>query len=96
MEKATYFDKENPLNSLLELEMKEKIDALIETMPEKCQKVYKLSRYEFKKNKEIATKLGITVKMVEKHISKALLILRKGLSYYLGIILVFLFEIFKI
>jgi len=32
------------------------------------------------KNKQIAEQLGISGKMVEKHISKALMILRSGLS----------------
>jgi RNA polymerase sigma-70 factor (ECF subfamily) len=82
LERSAYFDNNNPLQSLLELEMKEKIETLVETMPEKCQKVYKMSRHDFLKNKEIANELDISVKMVEKHISKALMTLRFGLSDY--------------
>src|SRR3712207_9176349 len=38
----------------------------------KCKKVFIMSRYHDLKNREIAEKLNITVKAVEKHISKAL------------------------
>jgi RNA polymerase sigma-70 factor (ECF subfamily) len=56
-------------------------------MPEKCRKVYILSRQKYLKNIQIADELGISVKMVEKHISKALLILRSGLTEFLSVIL---------
>lgn len=94
-ERSAYFDRVDPLRSLLELELKEKINILIETMPEKCQKVYKMSRHDLLKNKQIAQQLGISVKMVEKHISKSLMILRVGLKDYLGIFLFILIEIIK-
>lgn len=89
-EKAACFDFEDPLHSLMELEIEEKIENIIQTMPEKCRKVYVLSRQNYLKNIQIADELGISVKMVEKHISKALLILRSGLTEYLSLIL-FLF-----
>jgi RNA polymerase sigma-70 factor, ECF subfamily len=94
-ERSAYFDRVDPLHSLLELELNEKINILIETMPEKCQKVYKMSRHDLLKNKQIAQQLGISVKMVEKHISKSLMILRAGLKDYLGIFLFILIEIIK-
>lgn len=94
IEKSVYFENDDPLHSLLELELNEKIEETIKTMPEKCQKVYKMSRQDFLKNKQIATKLGISVKMVEKHISKALQILRSGLSDYMGILLIILLNNF--
>ncbi len=87
LEKQVYQNSESPYFSLLELEMDEKINDLIENMPEKCRRVFILSRFEHLKNREIATKLGISVKMVEKHISKALLILRRDLAEYISILL---------
>lgn len=94
IEKSVYFENDDPLHSLLELELNEKIEETIKTMPEKCQTVYKMSRQDFLKNKQIANKLGISVKMVEKHISKALQILRSGLSDYMGILLIILLDNF--
>lgn len=46
-------------------------------MPEKCREVFELSRFEQLTNKGIAERLGISVNTVEKHIGKALAILRK-------------------
>ncbi len=82
-EKSIYFDNNNPQTSLLEGELEEKINTIIESMPEKCQSVYKMSRHDYLKNKQIAEQQGISVKMVEKHISKALMILRSGLKDYM-------------
>ncbi|WP_430971835.1 RNA polymerase sigma-70 factor [Sunxiuqinia rutila] len=41
-------------------------------LPEKCREVFELSRFEGLKNREIAEQLGISVKAVEGHITKAL------------------------
>ena len=48
----------------------------IENLPQKCQEVFKLSRYEYLSNKEIADRLQIAESTVEKHINKALKRLR--------------------
>jgi RNA polymerase sigma-70 factor (ECF subfamily) len=87
LEQAIYMDTESPYFSLLEKELEEKINEVIERMPEKCKEVFKLSRFENMKNREIAEHLDISVKMVEKHISKALVILRRDLADYVGILL---------
>ncbi len=94
VEKDAYFDDNNPLQSLLELEINGKMDEIVQSMPEKCRQVFKMSRRDFLKNKEIAKKLDISVKMVEKHISKALALLRGGLSDYLTVFLVLLLHNF--
>jgi RNA polymerase sigma-70 factor (ECF subfamily) len=49
-------------------------------MPEKCREVFELSRFESLTNKGIAERLGISVNTVEKHMGKALAILRKEFS----------------
>ena len=87
MEKSMYFDLDDPLHSLFEKEIEEKVDELVRSLPEKCRQVFTMSRQDYLKNKQIAEKLGISVKMVEKHISKALSILRAGLSEHTKIIL---------
>ncbi|WP_432712068.1 sigma-70 family RNA polymerase sigma factor, partial [Pedobacter sp.] len=48
----------------------------IELLPEKCRKVFKLSRLEGLKYRDIALQLGISEKTVENHMSNALRILR--------------------
>lgn len=52
------------------------LSMLIETLPNKCKEVFKLSRLEQKKHKEISELLGISTKTVEVHITKALKIIR--------------------
>jgi RNA polymerase sigma-70 factor (family 1) len=56
------------------------IKAAIDDLPDQCKRVFILSRKLGLKNKEIADFLNISVKVVEKHISKALLILRQALK----------------
>lgn len=81
----------NQYDELLLKEMAANIDSFIETLPNQCKKVYKMSRIENLKNKEIAHILNISEKTVEKHISKALEELRShlmrikafGLFFYL-------------
>ncbi len=57
-----------------------KLENAIEQLPKKCREVFKLSRLEQKKHKEIAEILGISTKTVEVHISKALRFLKTNVS----------------
>jgi RNA polymerase sigma-70 factor (ECF subfamily) len=92
-ERRVYADFKDPFHSLLEAELDKRISCVIEMLPEKCRDVFKMSRKEQLKNREIADKLGISVKMVEKYISKAIRVLRTELIDYVTIlsILFFLF-----
>ena len=56
-------------------------------MPEQSRDIFILSRYQNTPNKMIAEKLGISIKSVEFHITKALRILRVELKDYLASIL---------
>lgn len=93
-ERAFYNSFDDPYQSLLELELDKRIECTISSMPDKCKEVFELSRQSNLKNKEIANQMGISVKMVEKYISKALRILRTELSDYVAILLSILFSIF--
>jgi RNA polymerase sigma-70 factor (ECF subfamily) len=53
---------------------------IVDNMPPVRQKVFMMSRYEHKSNKEIAATLGISEKTVEVHITLALRELRAHLS----------------
>ncbi len=61
-------------------ELTEIIDKTIRELPPQCKRVFELSRYQSLKNREIAEKLGISVKAVEGHMSKALKQLRTQLK----------------
>ncbi len=67
-------------DKLLVRELNRELEAIIASMPDKCREVFTLSRQEGLGNEEIARRLGISVKAVEKHITKALRILRSRLT----------------
>ncbi|RAV99215.1 RNA polymerase sigma-70 factor [Pseudochryseolinea flava] len=69
-----------PEQALLYDELAHEINQIIDNLPNQCKRVFLLSRFENKKYKEIADELGISVKAVEAHISKALDILRRNLK----------------
>lgn len=62
---------------------------LIENLPPRCQLIFKMNRLEGKKNKEIATELGLSIRTVEAQISYALKQLRSKLPKELLIIFIF-------
>jgi len=65
----------------LELEdLSGSIDALIDSLPEKCRQIFVLSRFEGMTYKEISHLLSIEPKTVENQISRALKVLRAGLG----------------
>jgi len=64
-------------------ELQHKIYEAIDSLPDQCKRIFKLSRFEQLKYKEIAEKLSITIKAVEAQISKALRILSEKLIDYI-------------
>jgi len=68
---------------LIEKELQEKVVEVMNSLPEKCRIIFRMSRLDGLKNQEIATQLNISIKAVEKHISKALSIYREKFSSYL-------------
>jgi RNA polymerase sigma-70 factor (ECF subfamily) len=70
----------NQENDLAYKELQVEIRSIVNSLPDQCKKVFILSRKYELKNREIAEKLGISVKAVEKHISKALSVLRLKLK----------------
>lgn len=59
------------------------IQNTLDELPPQCRRVFMLSRFEEKKNKEIAEELNISVKVVEKHITKGLKVFKVALKDYL-------------
>lgn len=76
-------------SDFLEGEVEVAIQKAIADLPEKCQVVFKLSRYAEKSNKEIAEELNISIKAVEKHIGRALKELRVKLKPYMNLVVLF-------
>jgi RNA polymerase sigma-70 factor (ECF subfamily) len=75
----------------LNKELSLKIAEAIERLPPHCKTIFVLSRSFGFKNKEIAGKLEISVKAVEKQITKALTLLKEYLKEYLSILILYFF-----
>jgi RNA polymerase sigma-70 factor (ECF subfamily) len=75
---------------LIEEELKIKIEKTILSLPERCREVFILSRMDGLKNREIAEKLEINVKNVERHLGRALQSFRKNFSEELPVALILL------
>jgi len=78
-------ETDTPHNILLFDELSRQIEVAVSSFPPQCQKVFILSRFEGKANKEIAEEMNIKLKTVEAHMMKALATLRSCLSVYLDI-----------
>lgn len=66
--------------SLLSRDLSNTIKSAIENLPDQCHRIFILSRKFNFKNREISDFLDISIKVVEKQISKALTILREQLK----------------
>ena len=75
---------------LIEQELKTKIEKTIQSLPERCREVFIMSRMDGLKNKEIAERLDINIKNVERHLNRALQTFRKNFSEELPIALILL------
>lgn len=76
----------NSEKSILEFDVKDRIENVMLHLPEKCAEVFSESRFNGLSNKEIADKFNISVKAVEKQISKALKLFRKEFKDIISVI----------
>lgn len=86
---------ETPEKELNLLETESQVMRAIAALPPKTRLVFSLSRFEELSYQEIADRLEISVKSVEKHMGIALQRLRESLREYLvGLLLLLLTELF--
>jgi len=71
-------------------ELQQKVEMALSKLSPPVRAVFEKSRFEDKKNREIAEELGISIKTVEAHISKALKLLRTELKEYLPLLYILL------
>lgn len=74
-------------------ELEQKLDKALKELPEQCRTIFQMSRFEELKYREIADRLGLSVKTIENQMGKALKILRTQLIDYLPAALLFLLQI---
>ena len=78
-------DKEyndDALEALKMQELNEIINNTLDSMPERCRKIFLLNRFEGLKYREIAEKLSLSVKTIEANMGKALKLFRRNLKNY--------------
>ena len=78
--------------SILEFEVKERIQKVVELLPTKCSLVFNESRFNGLSNQDIAEKYNISLKAVEKHISKALKLFREEFKDLITVLLALFFQ----
>jgi RNA polymerase sigma-70 factor, ECF subfamily len=66
-------------------ELQDIIDDTLNSLPDRCSRIFRLNRFEGLKYHEIARQLSISVKTVEANMGKALKLLRKNLRNYVEI-----------
>lgn len=75
---------------LIQEELKDEIERTIKNLPDRCREVFILSRIEGLKNREIAEKLDINIKNVERHLSRAMNTFRDKFSDELPVAIIIL------
>ena len=76
-------DATDPSETLQSNNLEASYQKVLASMPEKRREVFLASRFDGLKYAEIATKLGLSQKTVEAHMSAAIKQLREGLKEYL-------------
>lgn len=72
-----------------EIDLMQKIEESINSLPEKRREIFRLSRQDGLKYHEIAKKLNVSIKTVETHMSLAIKSLRDKLKNYIAFFLFF-------
>ena len=76
----------NPSDELSAKELSKVINDALNSLPERCRQIFKMSRYEGLKYHEIAEKLSISIKTVEANMGKALKHFRSHLKNYAEVV----------
>lgn len=85
------FSSETSDRALQQKELSVQMASSIDKMPAKCREVFLLSKIESLSHRNISEKLQISISTVEKHIRKAMDILREDFgNYQFSIVLCFL------
>ncbi len=84
------FKNLNSTEELMDLmELDEVLKKSVEELPEQCRKIFRMSRFDYMSNKEIAQQLHLSVRTVENHIANALRLLRPKVKHLIFAILFF-------
>lgn len=85
---SVFIDDAHPMGMLLQQELEDTVMECIERLPKECRTVFKMSRFDQRKQEDIARELNISVNTVKYHIKNALAFLRQHLAPYLASIII--------
>jgi len=77
-------------NEIFSMEIHQIIQSTLTNLPDKSRKIFEMSRYQNKSNKEIAAVFNISIKGVDYHIAIAIKALKVSLKDYLPVFFFFL------
>jgi RNA polymerase sigma-70 factor (ECF subfamily) len=81
-------EQEAPAEKVVMSELEKRLEMALRELPEQCRTIFQLSRFEELRYREIADKLGLSVKTVENQMGKALKLMRlKLVDFLLSVIL---------
>ncbi|TLX70596.1 RNA polymerase sigma-70 factor [Labilibacter sediminis] len=63
------------------------IEKTLRSLSPQARRIFEMSRFEQKKNREIAEELGISIKTVEANMSKSLKVFKSSLRHYLPFVI---------
>ncbi|WP_420315907.1 RNA polymerase sigma factor [Ekhidna sp.] len=73
-------ESNSPQFQMEEAEFEEKLNKVLSNLPEDCREVFLMNRIDKLKYAEIAERLGLSVKAIEKRMSKTIGILKEALG----------------
>lgn len=71
-------------------QLEQRIAEAMNSLPEQCRTIFQMSRFEDLKYREIADRMGLSVKTIENQMGKALKIMRTKLADYISVVWLFL------
>jgi len=83
-------DNSSEIDEVVTEELAARINSAVESMPDQRRRIFRMSRDEGMRYREIADHLQISVKTVENHMGKALQYLREQLSDFLVLLIYFI------
>lgn len=76
-------------------ELERRLAEAMNDLPEQCRTIFQMSRFEELKYREIADRMGLSVKTIENQMGKALKIMRTKLADYLTVVGLLFITLFK-
>jgi RNA polymerase sigma-70 factor, ECF subfamily len=88
--------RETPSKMLQAKELESRLHRALNDLPEQCRTIFQLSRFEELRYREIADRMGLSVKTVENQMGKALRILREKLADLLPLVIWVMLNFFAV